>query len=309
MNMRAIIVVLLFMAGLGTGAATAQENHATVIEAAPIYLTPDATRTPLRTAAVHTDLRVLAEEGDWLRVEFRDPQFGPRVGYVERRKVRVYRTEPRPADLSGRERASDPSTPHPSPARPPQSPAQGPGMKAYATYGSTAFAAADTLQAVAGSSTHTNIGGGATMTRLWRGVFVDVGLSRARVDGQRVFVDGGTVYELGIPLRMTVRPIDLAAGWQLTRGRLSPFIGGGFTSVLYEETGAFADEGDDVRERRSGPLVLAGLDATISRWVHIGAEVRYRAVRGILGDQGVSQAFGESQAGGMSAGLRVSVGR
>lgn len=86
-------------------------TRAIVTTVAPIMLVPDAARVPLRTAAVGTSLEVLGEEGDWLNVRFRDPQFGPRVGYVETRFVRVIRPETQPLDLSVPERAAQPAPP------------------------------------------------------------------------------------------------------------------------------------------------------------------------------------------------------
>ena len=52
----------------------AQEATATVTASAPIYVAPDSSRTPLRTAAINTTLRVVEDNGDWLKVEFQDPQ-------------------------------------------------------------------------------------------------------------------------------------------------------------------------------------------------------------------------------------------
>jgi hypothetical protein len=49
---------------------------------------------------VNTTLRVVDERGDWIQVEFQDPQYGRRVGYVEAAKVRVLRPEQAPMDLS-----------------------------------------------------------------------------------------------------------------------------------------------------------------------------------------------------------------
>jgi hypothetical protein len=60
----------------------------------------DAKRTPLRTAAVGTSLRVLENNGEWLRVEFQDPQFGRRVGYVIATNVRVSKPNQQPMDFS-----------------------------------------------------------------------------------------------------------------------------------------------------------------------------------------------------------------
>jgi hypothetical protein len=73
---------------------------ATVTTAAPIFVVPEANRVPLRTAAVNTTLKVLDEREDWLQVEFQDPQFGRRVGWIQTKFVRVNRPELQPMDLS-----------------------------------------------------------------------------------------------------------------------------------------------------------------------------------------------------------------
>lgn len=58
-----------------------------ITEAAPVFLLPDATRTPLNTLAAGTAVRILEETPDWVRIEFRD-HLGSRVGYVQRKFVR-----------------------------------------------------------------------------------------------------------------------------------------------------------------------------------------------------------------------------
>src|SRR5690242_8336708 len=62
---------------------------ATVVSNAPIFILPDAT-TPLRVAAPQTTLNVLSERGDWVEVEFQDPQWGRRVGWVERKLISIH---------------------------------------------------------------------------------------------------------------------------------------------------------------------------------------------------------------------------
>jgi hypothetical protein len=92
--------------------ATSRRVDAVVIANAPIYVLPDANRVPLRTAAVDTVLTVLDEMGEWLKVEFHDPQWGPRVGHVQTKFVRVRRPELEPIDLSVRPKAEKPITQH-----------------------------------------------------------------------------------------------------------------------------------------------------------------------------------------------------
>jgi opacity protein-like surface antigen len=144
---------------------------------------------------------------------------------------------------------------------------------------------------------------------VWRDLFVDVAFSSRKFEGERVFIDGGTTYPLGIPMTVTLRPLDLAAGWRFTRGKVSPYAGGGISFVSYKETSAFAQPADDVNEQKVGPLVVGGVDVAIWKWIYVGGDLRYRAVSGVLGLGGVSEVFGNDQLGGFAAALRVSVGR
>ena len=145
--------------------------------------------------------------------------------------------------------------------------------------------------------------------RLWRGLFADIGVFQTRLKGERVFVDSGTVYKLGIPLQVTVTPIDFVGGWRVTIDRLSTFVGAGVSSVMYKETGDFSEGDDNVSERKVGPVVLGGVDVAITKWVQVGAEIRYRAIKGVLGSGGVSEVYGENELGGVSAAVRMSVGK
>jgi hypothetical protein len=95
------------------------QTSATVNEPAGIYLQPVATRTPLRTAAPGTRLRVLSTQDDWLQVEFNDPQHGVRVGWIHAGLVRVSSPETTPLDLSVPNAAESPAVaPVPEPASP-----------------------------------------------------------------------------------------------------------------------------------------------------------------------------------------------
>jgi hypothetical protein len=147
------------------------------------------------------------------------------------------------------------------------------------------------------------------VTGLWKGLFADVAVSQQKMTGERVFLNGGTTYRLGIPLRITLRPIDLAAGWRVVRGRVSPYVGGGVSLVSYRERDDFAQGDDEVNERATGGVILGGADVSILRWVYVGGEVRYRIISGVLGNAGVSQSLGEDQLGGVSVAFRLSVGR
>jgi hypothetical protein len=183
------------------------------------------------------------------------------------------------------------------------------GALGYFTFGSVAPAAGDTFEAVTGKRQAPSVGVGVQVTGLWRHIFVDVAYSRQWLDGERVFVLNDMVFPLGIPVNISFEPLDVAAGWRFRTGRVMPYVGGGLSSIKYTETSDFAEPGDDVDERKSGALILAGVDVPIGRWLLVGGELRYRAVTGVLGNGGVSAAFGEDELGGVSYAVRLSVGR
>jgi hypothetical protein len=68
--------------GLASSSVFAQSETAVVVVAAPVRIMPDASRAPLTTLKAGATLRVEEHQGDWYRVSFRDPQWGPRAGYV-----------------------------------------------------------------------------------------------------------------------------------------------------------------------------------------------------------------------------------
>lgn len=79
--------------------ASAQQ-FLTVTTNAPVYAAAQETPTPLRVAAVGSRLRVLSTEGDWVHVEYNDPELGRRVGWVLRHYVSLTDHDLRPMDLS-----------------------------------------------------------------------------------------------------------------------------------------------------------------------------------------------------------------
>ena len=64
-------------------------SAAIVLERAPVYVLPDVRRTPLRTLETGTQIKVLEQQGDWDQIEFADSQWGPRIGWIQKRFVRL----------------------------------------------------------------------------------------------------------------------------------------------------------------------------------------------------------------------------
>jgi hypothetical protein len=97
------------------------QQFATVTTNAPIYAAAEETPTPLRVAAVGSRLRVITTQGDWVEVEYNDPQLGRRVGWVLRHYISLTSHDLRPMDLSVPEAPSAPqvlSPPAPAPPAP-----------------------------------------------------------------------------------------------------------------------------------------------------------------------------------------------
>jgi hypothetical protein len=184
------------------------------------------------------------------------------------------------------------------------------GFGGYCVFGDVRLDAAQTFEAVSETSHARVLGAGIQVTNVWRFLFVDVAVSSTTIGGERVFIDeGSAVRPLGIPLEVSMRHVDVAAGWRTMHGRLSAYFGGGFSRLRYRETSELAQPGEAVAESATGPLFLAGVDFGLSRWIRIGAELRYRRIGGVLGSGGVSAKFDEDSAGGVSTAFRVSIGR
>jgi opacity protein-like surface antigen len=169
------------------------------------------------------------------------------------------------------------------------------------------FAAADTFNAVFGSSSGTFLGGGGQVT--FGRFFFEVSASRYKKDGERAFVFEGQTFQLGIPLTVTVTPVEFTGGYRMALTPwLLPYGGGGFGIYRYHETSEFADPNENVDERHSGYVLLGGLEFRVHRWVGLSVDGQYTHVGGILGQSGLSQDLGEDNLGGVAARFRVLIG-
>jgi opacity protein-like surface antigen len=254
-------------------------------------------------------------KGDWLQVTFEDARLGARTGWLESRFVRIRQAGaglPPPAPPGTTPPATGARSAQPPPATPPSRsapPRPGIGIRGFGTFAIDWMTARDTFEAVTGSATVLGYGGGVQVTNLWRGLFVEASAERSAADGERVFVHQDEVFPLGIPLEVTMTPLDVVVGWRSPQGRVTPFFGGGATFMRYEETSDFADAGDDIDERKTGFIVLAGAEASLARWIHLRGDVRYRQVSGVLGEGGASAAFDEDRLGGFGVAVKLMIGR
>lgn len=97
LTLRFVVIVLCLVACASPAGA---QQSGSVTTAAPIFLLPDGKREPLRIAQAGSLLNILEVTEEWLRVEFKDPQFGPRTGYIQARFVNLPPDRLQPLDLS-----------------------------------------------------------------------------------------------------------------------------------------------------------------------------------------------------------------
>lgn len=170
--------------------------------------------------------------------------------------------------------------------------------------------AKDSFDAVTGSSSLSGAGGGLEVHRVWRQVFLRGSVSRMKAEGERVFVFDGTVFPLGIPLDITMTPMELGAGWRFApvAGRLVPYVGGGALWMKYREEADGDLAAERVDETYTGAVVFGGIDVAVWRFVSAGAEVAWRTAT-VKNPGGAMEAFDEKNLGGVSMRVMVSIGR
>jgi opacity protein-like surface antigen len=202
----------------------------------------------------------------------------------------------------------------PAAARPPAPPRAQTSIRGFGDIGLTRFAAADTFKATLGSSTGTFFGGGVEVVLPQR-LFFNVRLSRFEKTGERVFVDEGEVFPLGIEMTVGITPVEVTGGYRFqprgSTGNVIPFVGGGVGWHRYSETSDFAQPGDDVNERFTGYHALGGVEFRMSRWFGVTGETQWTTVSDALGSEvsSASEAFGDSNLGGLGFRVRFVVGR
>ncbi len=182
----------------------------------------------------------------------------------------------------------------------------------YAMFGRIDFAAVQSFDAILGSSSGPLIGGGARIGLPWHGLFADVGAWRFHEEGERAFVFNDEVLPLGIPVEVTVVPIEISVGWRARLRRLPklvPYAAAGVTSMKYQETSFSSTTAEDVEERFAGYHLMGGAEYKILRWLGVAGEVAWTTVPDAIGESGVSQAFDETNLGGTTLRVKITIGQ
>lgn len=196
------------------------------------------------------------------------------------------------------------------------------GVRGFATLGTITFQAQDSFDAIFDTHAGPIVGGGGQVLLPW-GIFVEVGASQFKRDGERAFVTAtGEVFRLGIPVEVTITPLEITAGWRYKKrgapakraspdrwSRVVPYGGIGYSSYRYRETSDFAAPDENVDERFGGFHIAGGAEYQALRWLAVGGEVVWASIPDALGDGGVSAVLNEDNLGGTTLRLKISVGR
>lgn len=187
-----------------------------------------------------------------------------------------------------------------------------PGIEGYATFGNITFAAAESFETITGSSSGWLVGGGVRIGLGLGGLFFDVGAWRFRTEGERVFIYDDEVFPLGIPVDIAVTPLEISGGWKFRLRRLPkfvPYVAAGFTSLQYQETSDAAMTGENADASYSGYHLIGGAEYKVRRWLGVGGEASWTTVPDAIGDSGVANRFSDSDLGGTTLRLKVTIGQ
>jgi opacity protein-like surface antigen len=257
----------------------------------------------LATLPIDVDLEAIAREGQWYLVRLPEKYALPglETGYIFAGRARLV-SGPPPADRA-------PAVSNGPVAEAKRAPPPVPFFRVRG-YGSIAyewFLASDSFNAVLGHRGGLFYGGGGQA--IFGHLFVDVGFEHFRKTGQRVIVLDGDVFPLGIADTITMEPLTLSGGCRFKpTGKAVAYAGGGYTSLRFKETAEFAEPGENIDERFDGFVILGGVEYAVHRWVFVSGEARFTGVPNAVGAPGVAADFNESNLGGFSIALKVSVG-
>ena len=196
-------------------------------------------------------------------------------------------------------------------------------LRPYFELSRQSFSADNTFENVFGETSAPFWGAGLQVAFWNARIYGEAGLSRltdSPLAGERVFVNGNSIFKLGIPLRSTIKPWKVAGGYRFHLSRLViPYAGAGIASYSYTEESDFATPEENFDADGTGPLYQFGVEVRAHRWVGVTVGAERTRVTGILGNGGLSGLYtsggleegrdGEDDLGGWAFQFRVVVGR
>jgi opacity protein-like surface antigen len=183
-------------------------------------------------------------------------------------------------------------------------------LRGTLTYGSLTFTADDTFESALGDASAPIFTAGGQVL-FPNGVFVEVTTGKLEEDGERVIVNsGGQLVNTGQPLIVKLRPIEVTGGWRYSGWwYVAPYVGAGYTAYRFQELSEFAGPGENIDERFNGFHIMGGVEFMARRWLAIGGEVAWTSVPDAIGERGRSAFFNESNLGGTTLRVKLTLGQ
>lgn len=306
----AVMAVGLLLALAAQSAA--QEAVRVKANRTPLRAEPSSASTAVTFYQAGTTLQVIEAREGWYKV--RDPQTR-REGYIMAVLVEPARTSTAQAPAGGKPgtataRPPAGGKPGTAPIKAKTAPKAPVGIRVVADAGAVWFIAAESFEAVTDSKMRVQYGGGLQAVNLWKGLFAEAAAGRSRLTGSRVMVYQGTSYDLGIPMTLTFTPIEAGLGWRTPLGKhVHSYVGGGVTFMRYQEESDFAKDGENVDETHTGFYASAGLELSVTKWIHLRGEARFTGLPGAIGKAGVSKDFDETNLGGFGVAVKLAIGK
>jgi hypothetical protein len=243
----------------------------------------------------------VGQQGQWYEVVLPGPEWQTRTtGFIARSRVEVVSGKA-PADTTPARRQTAGRAAARAAARP--------TWRVFGDAGYGRFTAKQTFDAVLGSPDGPWFGGGVAHQRA-SGLFVQAGVEHFGATGERVFVNNGTVFKLGITDTVSITPIMGVAGVRKTYGKrgAAVYVGGGAGVFLLRETSEFSQSSDDVKQADPAYRGLLGLEWPLGRSLAAAVEFQYTAVPNSL-TGGAAEAFDEHDLGGVHVHVKLLFGR
>ena len=108
---------------------------------------------------------------------------------------------------------------------------------------------------------------------------------------------------------MRIIPISATFGYRTAKRRVTPYVGGGIGTYLYDETSDLANPTDNLSEHSTSYHVLGGVELVSRSWLSAALEVQFTTVPNAIGNSGASAAFNEHNLGGVHARVKIMMGK